>query len=101
MSNNTAFPPNNGAFLTIAKITKGVMSSAEEAELGASFINCKEAIPARQSLEKMGHTQPPTAIQKYNATTHGVVTNKIDRKILKSMDMRLHWICCRVKKGGF
>ena len=101
MSNNTAFPPNNGALLTIAKITKGVMASAEVAELGASFIHCKEAIPARQSLEDMGHIQPPTAIQTFNATTHGVVTNKIVRKILKSMDIRLHWICCRVTKGGF
>ena len=101
MSNNTAFPPNNGALLTIAKITKEVMSLAEEVELGASFINFKEAIPARQSLEEMGHTQPPTPMQTYNATTHGVVTNKIDRKILKSMDMRLHWICCRVTKGNF
>ena len=46
MSNNTPDPPNNGAVITIAQIIKAVMSSAAEAELGALFINCREAIPA-------------------------------------------------------
>ena len=45
MSNNTEFPPNNGAVLNIAKIIKAVMSSASYAELVALFINCKEYIP--------------------------------------------------------
>ena len=51
MSNDSADPPNNGAVLTIAQIIKNVMSSAAEAELGALFINCREAIPARHTLE--------------------------------------------------
>ena len=90
MSNNTVLPTNNGAVLTMAKIIKAVMSSAAEAELGALFINCKEAIPARQSLEEMGNKQPPTPMQKENTTSHDVVTNKIPIKRLKSMEMRLH-----------
>ncbi len=36
-------PPNNGAILTITTIIKAVMSSAAEAELGALFLNAKEA----------------------------------------------------------
>ena len=63
MSTNTYFPPNNGAVLTISKIIKAVMSSAAEAELGAIFINRKEVIPELQSLEEMGHTQPPTPMK--------------------------------------
>ena len=51
MSNSTAFPPNNGAVFTIAKIVKVVMSSAAEAELVALFKYCKESIPSRQALE--------------------------------------------------
>ena len=51
MSKNKAYPPNNVAVLIIPKIIKAVMSSAAEAELGALFINCKEAIPAHQPLE--------------------------------------------------
>ena len=66
MSNNMAFPPNNGAVLTISKIIKAVISSAAEAELGALFINSKESIPARQSLEEMWNTQPLTSIQTDN-----------------------------------
>ncbi len=42
--NDDEFPPNNGAILTIATIIKAVMSSAAEAELGALYINAKEAV---------------------------------------------------------
>ena len=50
MSNNNNISPNNGAVFTISKIIKAVMSSAAEVELGAMFINFKEAIPERQEL---------------------------------------------------
>ena len=36
--------PNNGAVLTIVLIIDAVMSSAMEAEMGALFINAKEAV---------------------------------------------------------
>ena len=47
LSSDENFPPNNGAILNIAQIIKAVMSSAAEAELGALFINAKEAIYVR------------------------------------------------------
>ncbi len=47
------FPPNNGAILTNATIIKAVMSSAAEAELGALYLNAKEAIYLRQILKGM------------------------------------------------
>ncbi len=43
LSNNNEFPPNNGAILTIATIINAVMSLAAEAELGALYLNAKEA----------------------------------------------------------
>jgi hypothetical protein len=46
MSNNNTISSNNGAILTILQIIKVVMSSAAEAEIGALYINCREAIPA-------------------------------------------------------
>ena len=55
MSNDSAIPTNNRAVFTISQIIKEVISSAAEAELGALFINCREAIPARHALEAMGH----------------------------------------------
>ena len=87
--------------MTIAQIIKPVMSSSAEAELAALFIICREAVPARHALEEMGHKQPPTPVQTDNTTAHGVVTNNIARKRLKSMDIRLHWLRCRATQGRF
>ena len=63
LSNDNVFLTNNGSILTISQIIKVVMSSAAENELGALYINSREAIPLRQLLEEMGHPQPPTPIQ--------------------------------------
>ena len=37
---------------------KSVMQSAAEAECGALYMNTKEAIPMRITLEELGHPQP-------------------------------------------
>jgi hypothetical protein len=92
LSNNENFPPNNGAILTNATIIKAVMSSAAEAELGALYINAKEAVYLGQILNKMGHPQPKTPIQTDNTTAEGVINNKIQPKQTKAMDMRFHWL---------
>ncbi len=84
-------PSNNGAILTILQIIKAVMSSATEAEIGALYINCKEAIPARHTLEYLGHKQPPTPIQIDNTAALGVVNNNVMKK-LEAMDMIYHWL---------
>ena len=101
MSDDSAVPPNNGSVLTISQIIKAVMSSAAEAELGALFINCREAISARHALETMGHEQPPTPIKNDNTTALGVVTNNIASKQIKSMDTKLHWLRCRIAQKQF
>jgi hypothetical protein len=89
-STNTADPPNNGAILNISKILKAVMSSAAEAELGALYINAREAIPIRHLLEEMGHKQPPTPMQTDNSTAHGVVTNNIQPRRTKAIVVGTH-----------
>jgi hypothetical protein len=73
MSSNVELPPNNCAVSTISHIIKAVMSLAAEAEVGALFINCHEAVPARHVLEFLGHPQPPTPMQTDNMTASGVV----------------------------
>ncbi len=94
-------PPNNGAVLNISKILKAIMSSAAKAKLGALYINAHEAIPMRHLLEEMGHKQPPTAIQTDNSTAHGVITNNIQPRRTKAMDMRFHWLCCCESQSQF
>ena len=64
--------PNNGAVLTIAQINDAVMSSAAEGEMGALFINAKEAVHMQRILHEMGHSQPRTPIQTDNSTAEGV-----------------------------
>ena len=41
ISSDSPDPPNNGSILTIAQITKTVIYSEEEAEMGALYINFK------------------------------------------------------------
>jgi hypothetical protein len=55
LSDDVDNPPNNGAILTLATIIKAVMSSAAEAELGALYLNAKEAVYLRQILTELGH----------------------------------------------
>ena len=100
MSNVDAILSNNGAILAISQIIKVIMSSAAEAKIGALCINCKEAIPARHTLEFLGHKQPPTPMQTDNTTALGVVNNNVMKK-LKSMDMKYHWLRCRKKQRQF
>ena len=100
MSSDSETPPNNGAVMTISQIIKAVLSSAAEAEVGALFINCREAVPARHVLEFLGHKQPPTPMQTDNTTALGVVNQNVMKK-LKSMDMKYHWLRCRISQEQF
>jgi len=101
LSENDPFPQNNGAILTLAQIIKPVMSSAAEAELAALYINAREVVPQRHLLNELGHPQPPTPIQIDNSTALGVVTNIIQPKRTKAMDMRFHWLRCRENQKQF
>jgi len=101
LSSNTADPTNNGAGLNLAQLIKAVMSSAAEAELGALYINVREAIPQRHVLEEMGHKQPPTPMQTDNSTALGVVNNNIQPRHTKAMDMHFHWLRCRKSQQQF
>jgi len=101
MSKDVSFPPNNGAVLNIAQIMKSVMSSAAEAEIGAMYINAREAVPARKLLEEMGHPQPRTPMQTDNSAAYSVVTNNVQPKRTKAMDMRFYWLRCRDAQGQF
>ena len=77
MSSNVTNPHNNGAVLNIAQLIKAVMSLATETELGALYINTCEAVPMRQLLTEMGHSQPSTPIQTDNSTACGVAVSTV------------------------
>ncbi len=77
---NVPYPPNNGAIPNIAKVIDAVVSSSAEAELGALFINAREAVYLRHILVKMGHPQPKPPIQTDNSTAEGFINSKIQPK---------------------
>ena len=101
MSNNNDDPPNNGAVLNIAQIIRAVMTSACEAEIGAMYINGREAVPARKTLEELGHPQPRTPMQTDNTAAQAVVANNVQPKRTKAMDMRFHWLRDRAAQKQF
>ena len=90
LSDRSENPPNNGAVINVAQIIRNVMTSAADAEIGALYINSRQAIPARYTIEEMGHKQPPTPMQTDNTTALGFVTKNLQPKATKSTDMK-HW----------
>ena len=90
MSKDVSFPPNNGDVLNLAQIMKTDMSSVAEAEIGAMYVNAREAVPARKILDKMGHRQPQTPMQTDNLAAHSVVTNNVQPKRTKAMDIHIY-----------
>jgi hypothetical protein len=61
----------NGAIFILAKIIKAVMQSAAEAECGGLYMNAKEAVPMRITLEELAdHPQPATPIRTDNSTAY-------------------------------
>ena len=68
------------------------MLSAKEAELAEIYIMARKAIYIRIILEEMGHKQPPTPVQTYNAMAEAVTNRKVQPKQTKAMDMRFHWL---------
>ena len=49
-------PTLNGIVYVVCKILRNIMAYAAQAELGALFLNCQEAVLIRITLEEMGHT---------------------------------------------
>ena len=89
---------HNGNILAIAKVIKNVMASATEAELGAMYINAREAIACRHTLQELGHQQPPTPIITDNLAAQGIINKTMKQRRSKAMDMRFHWLQDRAQQ---
>ena len=101
-SDKTAPPPKlNGAIHIVCQILSNVMASATEAEVGALFHNAQDACQLRNTLEFLGHPQPPTPIQTDNSCAEGIVNNTVKQKRSKAIDMRFYWVRDRVQQGQF
>jgi hypothetical protein len=77
----TAIQSDSTAHLfTLCAILRFVVASAAEAELGALFLNCKEGMIFRLTLEELGHPQPKTPVHCDNATAVGIANNTVKRQ---------------------
>jgi hypothetical protein len=94
-------PPLNGPVHTMCKIIDVVVGSAAEAEIGSAYLTAQDAVPMVTTLEELGHQQPPTPMQVDNTTSEGFANGTIKQKRSKAMDMRWHWLQCRVRQGKF
>ena len=101
LKNKTDRDFSNGAILTLSKIIKHVMTSANEAEMAALFLNCKAAIPLRIALEEMGHPQPKTPAVTDNSAAEGLINKSMIPKRAKAHDMRFNWLKCREAQNMF
>ena len=84
---------------TMAPFTPPVKSL--KTKCGATFINCKAAVPLRITIEVMGHPQPPTPIQINNSTTESKMNSTMQQKRSKAMDMHFYWVQDRIKQKQF
>jgi hypothetical protein len=58
---------------------KSVMQSAAEAECGGLYMNAKEAVPMRITLEELNHPQPATQMRTDNSTADGIMNKTVKR----------------------
>ena len=97
---HSSLPPNSPLF-TMSKIMRNVMGSADEAEIGATYLNGQESIPICTTLTEMGHLQPPTTIQVKNSTVKGFGNRTIKQKRSKAIDVPFYWAQDHVRQGQF
>ena len=91
----------NAPIYVLAKVLKHVTASAAETEIGALYLNAREATVFRQTLHDMGHPQPATPIKTDNTTARGIIDETMKAKYLKGADMRLNWMKDRVEQEQF
>ena len=90
-----------GIFHTMCAILRFIITSAAKAELGALFLNCKQAIIFQLALEEMGHPQPPTTIHCNNSTAVDIAKNTVKRQQYQSMVMRFFEVADAIEQGKF
>ena len=97
----TTRPRLNSPIHSISRIMSNMMGLADEAEIGAAYINGQEAVPIHTLLLELGHLQPATPIQVNNSTTDGFANDTIKQKRSKAIDVRFYWIRNCTSQGQF
>jgi hypothetical protein len=91
----------NSAVTCLSSIIDVVVSSATEAEYGATFSNGKIAEGLRLTLAELGHPQAPTLLICDNQCSTSTANDTVTQRKSKAMDMHFHWIRDRIRQGHF
>jgi hypothetical protein len=99
--NSRTKPLSNGPMLCHPTVLKHVVSSIDDAEFGALFVNAKEGTVTRTTLAEMGHNQDATELKTDTTTADDIINNTVQQKHSKAMDMRFYWVKDRVEQHQF
>ena len=77
-------------------VIQQVLSSVTEAEVGATFYGCKDAVPLRNMLADLGHVQGATRIIRDNEFCEGILNNAVKQIRSKAMDVQFYWVKFRI-----
>jgi hypothetical protein len=92
----------NGATSIVCGVLDVVVGSILEAEYSACFMGGKQAVWMRQIGRALGCPQKgPTILRCDNSCAVGLANDEIKFSQSKAIDMRWHWIRCRVRQGQF
>ena len=89
----------NGTIFVLSTILKCVAASAAKAELGALFLNLREARIMKLTLEELGHPQDAVITHCDNTTAVSIANGTVKQQHSRSMEMRYFWVCDQVKRG--
>ena len=67
----------NSAVHVMSTVMRQFLSSATEAEVGATFYGCQDAVPLRNTLADLGHVQGATLIITDNECCEGILNNTV------------------------
>ena len=86
----------NGNIFVNCGTLKFIVASVAEAELGALFVNMKEAKIIRLILAKIGHPQPKTSIHVDNSMALGITNDSVEKQ--QSYSMEMFFLVCQPSK---
>ena len=91
----------NGPIECSNMIIPTVCSAASDAEYCTIYFTAVSSLATRNTLENLGHPQPPTPIFCNNTTAVGIANDLLKQRRSKSIDMRYDWIRDRVRINQF
>jgi hypothetical protein len=95
LGNTTYLSPTtitNGPLICHKTVLKHVVSSVDEDEFGAVFVNAKEGTVTRTTIYEIGHKQDATELKTDNYTADIIINNTVHQKRSKAIKIIFYWV---------